>query len=272
MSLQYSFNCDIAKNNISLLELENKAFPYFPMNISDCYPNISSILLKNVELKELKRDHLKNLQMLKILDLSSNKVEYLEPNLFDSNPEMEEIDLSKNKLSKIDSQVFQKLTKLKKLNLFGNVCIGKNYRLPSDNWIQLIENINNDLSESCSGKKNIKEVLDQAKQDRDRYDLKVKELEDSNNETKQKEVMSNSTIENLKTELEEMNSKTQNRNDPNQAGLTYWIILGICIFIIADLIIAIIYLLKFKHNQQTGEINLELQNYKLQTILDAVLL
>ncbi|XP_070493049.1 putative leucine-rich repeat-containing protein DDB_G0290503 [Chironomus tepperi] len=96
---------------------------FFPRGLNKIFKNLKGIYIYFTGLKEIHQSDLKHFLNLKVLSLSGNSLEILENDLFEFNPDLEDIYLYSNKISHIDPNVFDKLTKLKTLYLSSNACI-----------------------------------------------------------------------------------------------------------------------------------------------------
>ncbi|KAL7011224.1 hypothetical protein ACKWTF_014169 [Chironomus riparius] len=126
------FNCFVATN---------KKLFYLPKNIGK---TLNIIEIKNSNLKEISSEVLQNYKDLKYLDLSGNKIEILEGNLFQFNTKLEDINLRNNKIFAGALTTFDNMINLKFLNLGGNACIS----LVADDKKEL-ERVKSSFRESC---------------------------------------------------------------------------------------------------------------------------
>jgi len=96
---------------------------YFPRGLNTIFRNLKGIYIQNTGLKEIHQRDLKYFPKLMVLDLISSNLEIIEENLFEFNPDLEQIYLQSNKITHIDPNVFDNLIKVKTLNLLENTCI-----------------------------------------------------------------------------------------------------------------------------------------------------
>ncbi|CAG9810614.1 unnamed protein product [Chironomus riparius] len=103
----------------------SKTINYFPRGLETFFKNIKAIQIDNCNLKEVHQEDLKPFPKLIELHLTSNKLEVLEEDLFDFNPDLEFIHFWDNKIVHIEPNVFDHLSKLSYLYLLYNSCIDK---------------------------------------------------------------------------------------------------------------------------------------------------
>lgn len=82
------------------------------------------------------------MKLLKVLNLTNNKLIYLPQKFFEA---CHEIHASDNKIKIIDADVFYGLNKIIKIELRGNLCIESN--LPGDLWSMV--NLKEKIRENC---------------------------------------------------------------------------------------------------------------------------
>jgi len=114
---------DFNNDNVTAIQINQGQIHYFPRGLNKIFKNLKGISISNTGLKEIHQSDLKDFPELVDLWLMSNNIEILEENLFEFNPNLDYIDLDSNKISHINPNVFDKLTKLKTLYLRSNNCI-----------------------------------------------------------------------------------------------------------------------------------------------------
>jgi len=98
-------------DNVEYINVYDKGqIHHFPKGINKFFKNLKGICIGRNGLKEVHHSYY-------------NQLEILEENLFEFNPNLEEIHLNSNKISHINPNVLDKLTKLKTLHLDSNTCI-----------------------------------------------------------------------------------------------------------------------------------------------------
>lgn len=105
---------------------------YFPANFHKLFKNLEEIYALNVDLLEVTKKDLQNLQNLRVLDLRGNKLSILEVNLFAGNPRLEVIYLDSNDFNQeaLDVRPFLNLANLTHLSIFNNI-FKQSQRCPS---------------------------------------------------------------------------------------------------------------------------------------------
>lgn len=113
-------------DDVKLLDnypVNTKCF-YFPRMITKFFKNIESVQLHKSALKKLSKDDLEQFgeKLKKLYMHQDNDIEVIEADLFEHNPNLEEIYLQDNKIRHIEDGTFDGLQKLKELRLHGNTC------------------------------------------------------------------------------------------------------------------------------------------------------
>lgn len=94
----------------------------FPLKINNFFKNLQQIEAERVNLEEIRQFELQPFGKLKKLNLASNKIKFLEPELFKHNMNLEFISLESNLITHIDPTAFKHLKNLKFLLLQSNKC------------------------------------------------------------------------------------------------------------------------------------------------------
>lgn len=96
---------------------------YFPLDVEKFFGNLEGFTIQKSKLSEIRKEDLKQLKNLRMIDLYFNEIQYLERNLFEFNPKLEYIAVHDNKITHIDPHVFDKLIgKLNVLLIARNIC------------------------------------------------------------------------------------------------------------------------------------------------------
>lgn len=111
--------------NIKVLSVHHQTVHFLPEGIADIFPHLEVISIVNSNLKAIKGSDLKPFLELKELYLYGNKLEKLDSNLFESNPDIQLIDFNSNRLKFIGKDVLKPLTKLEYADFEGNNCINR---------------------------------------------------------------------------------------------------------------------------------------------------
>ncbi|KAL7011201.1 hypothetical protein ACKWTF_014153 [Chironomus riparius] len=152
--IQNAENCP----NATAFSVDGKVVPYFPSGIDKSFANLKALQIKKSGLKKISSRNLQNLTELEHLDLSCNKIESLEENLFKFNKNLSVILLNSNKIQEVDPTAFDGLTEITTLELIDNLCISEN-GVNNDQFQIILSNLKTKCwSESLDIKKFILEV------------------------------------------------------------------------------------------------------------------
>ncbi|KAL7014518.1 hypothetical protein ACKWTF_015981 [Chironomus riparius] len=102
--------------------ISTKSIQYFPRGLEKFYKNLKGIVIWHTQVKEIHLEDLKEYPKLTFLNLSGNKIEIIQDDLFDFNPDLEVIVFENMKLIHIGATTFDSLTKLSTFYLSGNPC------------------------------------------------------------------------------------------------------------------------------------------------------
>lgn len=111
--------------NVQGFSARDHQIHFLPKNIKAFFPKLEVLELFKTGLKKISSRDMKNLENLKYLSLSHNKIEVLEANLFQYNRGLKTVILNNNKISLIEPTAFKGLVDLKHLQLQNNHCINK---------------------------------------------------------------------------------------------------------------------------------------------------
>lgn len=142
-ALQFS---NINSNSITLLSLQNCQFVSMPLKIFIDNPQLESLIVSGVGLKQLRINDFKNANQLDVLLFFSTKVSVLRNSTFRLSPNLIELGISDNPLTTIETAAFGGLRKLQRLTI-ANTRLG---RIASvfDGLVSLIGiNLENSLAE-----------------------------------------------------------------------------------------------------------------------------
>lgn len=110
-------------DSIDYIHADGKTIKYFPQGLEEIFPNLNYIYIHNSKLLEISKNDLKPFTKLRFLFLQTNFIEYLQPYLFENNPDVEYINFYNNKISFIDPMAFEGLFYLETLDLRTNTCV-----------------------------------------------------------------------------------------------------------------------------------------------------
>jgi hypothetical protein len=99
---------------------------YFPQNLLKVFPNLVTLRICCSQLLEIHQNDLAPFVDLIDLYLHTNRLKYIEKDLFKYNPRLALIELYDNRIKVVDPNVFDSLLSLKFLRIIGNLCISEN--------------------------------------------------------------------------------------------------------------------------------------------------
>jgi Leucine rich repeat len=109
--------------NLKGVYIDDSKVLYFPLGLEKLIVNLEGIAIQKSKLKEISKDDLKEYKNLRLIDLYYNDIQFLEPNLFENNPNLKYIAFHDNKLAHIDAHVFDIFVgKLNVLLIARNIC------------------------------------------------------------------------------------------------------------------------------------------------------
>lgn len=109
------------ESHVHVFKAENISMPIIPYGIKVHFKNVQTIIIKNCSLLEIKRDTIKAFGYLQVLILGYNKIETLEPKLFDDLSISNCLDLSHNQIQNLSEDIFASFVLLKTLYLNHNL-------------------------------------------------------------------------------------------------------------------------------------------------------
>lgn len=143
--------------DVNIFFIRDSTVKYFPQNLKIFFANLEGILIQKSKLKEIRREDLKIFPELRALELDSNEIIVLEPNLFQFNNKLEWISLYGNQISHVDSQTFDNLIgKLRWFWLHDNTC---EFDYAYDNVTKANEIIANIQTGYCKNEEKLAEFL-----------------------------------------------------------------------------------------------------------------
>lgn len=110
-------------SDVKFFDLSDKIVKFFPKNLQNFFPNLSTIHLEKAHLSEIKSEDLQPFgDGLTELWLGQNDIEVIEVNLFDFTPNIKAMSLSTNKIKFIADGAFESLQQLTRLDMNLNSC------------------------------------------------------------------------------------------------------------------------------------------------------
>lgn len=154
----------------------SESLEYFPGGLSNFFPNLESIRIKNSSMKYIFKSDLFGLSGLKNFVAVDNQIEIIGPQLFEDNPLLEEIHLEKNKITSISEDLLDSNDgNLLLVHLYNNECIKNDLEIPnfsatdikkmiiekcSLSQQDLIENVDKQVEKLSNHMNNLKENLE----------------------------------------------------------------------------------------------------------------
>lgn len=99
---------------------DNCTLDALPLGMFEHYPNVKTMYVWNIRLRNVSKEVFRNAKELLLLDLSKNHINQLEPNAFSLTMKLSQLDLSKNQIASIDVEAFTGLERLNILNMANN--------------------------------------------------------------------------------------------------------------------------------------------------------
>lgn len=108
-------------SDVKGLSITNQNIGFLPFNLQEFFPNLETIDATNA-FTEINRKALKGLSKLKQLHLNTNRIQIIEPNLFEGNPNMIAISFLNNPVLHVAHNVFKNLPFLHSLRFDLATC------------------------------------------------------------------------------------------------------------------------------------------------------
>lgn len=178
---------------------------FFPSGIESVFQNLERIQFNKMNLIEIHQADLKPFSELRVLQLSNNKLEVIEENLFEFNTKLEKIWIEGNQISYIHPRVFDHLSLLSNIDLSGNKCEEKlRFSIKRDKVIEDVRKIN---EKKCFNEKTL-EGRDMRKKSREATRRILQSMLHEQNEAVKKEKLKNEqTLLKIEQELNDNKEK-----------------------------------------------------------------
>lgn len=131
-----------SNDNVKQLIIENATVHYFPNHLSSFFPYLESIVIKNCEMKYLRKSAFIGLEHLKVLNLSRNEIEMIGPEMFEENNKLEVLDFGYNQIGSLTEDILS-MASLKAAKFNDNFCINMIFDLEHRNHEEFRENVKN---------------------------------------------------------------------------------------------------------------------------------
>lgn len=115
-------------SNVSSVAVCHSKVPLMTNELCRAFPNLRTIEMEKVHLKQIQDEALSFCINLSELDITHNNLTEVKPNLFINNPAITKIDFSSNQLTYVDVKVFEPIKNLKYLNLGDNFLVHLDFR------------------------------------------------------------------------------------------------------------------------------------------------
>jgi len=128
-------------NDEIYFHIQSKSVQYLPRGLEKFFKNVTGIAVWYDLLKEIHQSDFKPFQKLECVNIFESKIEIIEENIFDYNPNLVAVSLGKANIFHIGPTVFDHLTKLTSLHLGGNKCINEFKENNREGVEQIIRNL-----------------------------------------------------------------------------------------------------------------------------------
>lgn len=107
-------------SNVLTVQVYSYKMDVLTSDICNAFPNVQSIDLQNLGIKEVAKDAFENCTNLETLSLQNNSLVTLDRNLFSKNQRLKVLQLSYNPLVHVEAEMFKGLRNLKKIEMQNN--------------------------------------------------------------------------------------------------------------------------------------------------------
>jgi len=111
---------------VNYLQIADQEVGFIPEEINVFFAYIIGFQMNNCSLKDVSKNELKSFPNLKLLDLSTNKLESLRADLFEYSTNLIWVSFEKNNIVTVGAEIFKSLHQLEQLNFSSNSCIDEN--------------------------------------------------------------------------------------------------------------------------------------------------
>lgn len=110
---------------VEKLHINSRGLQFMPKGLDKFFPDLEAIWIENSELRTIEQDDLKPFSSLKDLYMVNNKIDKLDSDLFQFNPELRAIQFNANKIKFIGRNILSPLPRLDQADFSNNDCINK---------------------------------------------------------------------------------------------------------------------------------------------------
>lgn len=107
-------------SEIQVMQVNSYKIDVLTSDICNTFPNIRTLVLNQLEIKEIEKDAFENCTMLARLELQNNSLVSLDSNIFANNKQLKSLHLSNNPLVQLDIDIFKGLRALNTLEMENN--------------------------------------------------------------------------------------------------------------------------------------------------------
>lgn len=107
------------------LGIHLQSISFFRSGFSQYFPNIAGLELTNSNVKVIRKQDLSPFRLLQFLVMQGNRLESLEIDTFEGNPNIDYVVFANNDLKHLDPRTFDVLTRLYYLDVTSNRCINR---------------------------------------------------------------------------------------------------------------------------------------------------
>jgi Leucine-rich repeat (LRR) protein len=121
-------------NNVQSFSFVDQVMNFMLVGINNYLSHVTSITIKNSQLKEISHDDLRYYRNLNYLEISYNQIKFIEKNLFASNTQLRTLYLNNNEITFIYFGALRNLNKLTVVSLVGNICLNEEQKTGTSNF------------------------------------------------------------------------------------------------------------------------------------------
>lgn len=115
---------------VHALSINGQSINFMPREFDHFFPNIAGLEIANSNLKVIRKRDLSPFSLLQTIIMHGNRLESLDLDAFEGNPQLSYIDLANNDFKHLDPRTFESLIMLKDLDLSSNRCINTRATTP----------------------------------------------------------------------------------------------------------------------------------------------
>lgn len=136
----FDYNNDL----VAALSINDQSINFMPREFDRFFPNIAGLEIANSNLKVIRKRDLSPFSLLQTILMHGNRLESLDLDVFEGNPQLSYIYMANNDFKHLDPRTFESLTMLKDLDLSSNRCINIRATTP-----QQLAEVNAEITARC---------------------------------------------------------------------------------------------------------------------------